>query len=185
MFQYEGEHHSEPDNNDHLRYINIYSNAMLLLRRVEMDHGNTINDYTYEYHIPDTITAGKHSNKRQPMIPISRKGIAGKDAFQDISYNSKGQIDSGSYLKDGNIVRFKYHYQKADKHSSALLRAEFVLPHISCTVSWCAPPRHNPERLETWVSHSHLICQIILTFQDPSSSSHRGNVCGWSRCLGE
>ncbi|KAH8802484.1 glycosyl transferase [Xylogone sp. PMI_703] len=151
MFQYKGDHRSEPTNNNDLRYINIYSKTMSLLRRVELDHGNTINDYTYEY--PDNASTNTISRKRPPTMPIARRGIAGQDNFQDVSYNSRGQIDSGSYIKDGNMVRFKYHYQKADRYGAALLRAEFVLPHLSCTVSWCAPPRKRPERLESWIPH--------------------------------
>ncbi|RFU27099.1 hypothetical protein B7463_g9236, partial [Scytalidium lignicola] len=150
MFQYRGDHRSEPTNNSDLRYINVYSKTMSLLRRVELDHGNTINDYVYEY--PELAAPGKFS-RRSPIMPMTRRGIAGHDAFQDVSYNSKGQIDSGSYIKDGNIVRFKYHYQRVDRYGGALLRAEFVLPHLSCTVSWCAPPRRKPERLEAWIPH--------------------------------
>lgn len=131
--------------------VNIYSNTMTLHRRMEMSGGDTVNDYIYDYRDSDVAVQKRLSRADLLNTPITRKGIAGKNAQQSISYNSRGQIDSGSYLKDGNIIRFQYHYQKAQKHSGALLRAEFVLPHLSCTVSWCAPPRRKPEKLETWV----------------------------------
>jgi hypothetical protein len=60
-------------------------------------------------------------------------------------------------MKDGNLIRFQYHYQKTAKFQGVLLRAEFVLPHMSCTVSWCAPPRRHPEKLDSWVCFIFII----------------------------
>lgn len=48
-----------------------------------------------------------------------------------MNYNRKGLIESGSYIQDGNIVRFHYHYHKVSKLDGELLRAEFVLPHMA------------------------------------------------------
>jgi hypothetical protein len=143
---------------------------MSLLRRVELDHGSTINDYTYEYRTPDP---GRKRLSKTDLLtcPITRKGIAGQNALQDVNYNSKGQIDSGSWIKDGNLIRFQFHYQKTGKFQAALLRAEFVLPHMSCTVSWCAAPRRRPEKLDSWVSFiikfkiSRLNCNRFLTLK--------------------
>ncbi|KAE8441936.1 hypothetical protein EG329_004144 [Mollisiaceae sp. DMI_Dod_QoI] len=157
MLQYRGDHISEPNTSVDLIATNTYTRAMTLIRRVEVEDGKTINDYVYEYRKPDPKAGKRLLNFDLLTTPITRKGIAGHNEFQDISYNPLGQMDSGSYLQDGNLVRFKYHYQKAAKYGSALLRAEFVLPHLSCTVSWCAPPRTNPERLDTWVPHSQVI----------------------------
>ena len=114
---------------------------MALLRRVELSgDGSMINDYVYEYRDVDPNQPKRLAKSDLLISPIARKGIAGKDAHQDVNYNSKGQIDSGSYLKDGNLIRFQYHYQKASRAEGEFLRAEFVFPHMSCTVSWCAPP---------------------------------------------
>ncbi|KAK0103063.1 hypothetical protein ONS96_005674 [Cadophora gregata f. sp. sojae] len=156
LLQYKGDHKTEPSTNQSLIAINMYSNNMSLKRRVQMNNGNTVNDYVYEYRSTDPGSSKRISKSDLLRAPITRKGIAGKNVLQDVSYNAKGQIDSGSYLLDGNMVRFKYHYQKASKHGGALLRAEFVLPHMSCTVAWCAPPRRKPERLDSWLPHSQV-----------------------------
>lgn len=152
LLQYGGDHHTEPANNASLISINMYSKNMSLLRRVEMESGNTVNDYIYEYKTPDPTVSKSLSKSDLFTSPLTRKCIAGRNSLQDIAYNSKGQIDSGSYIKDGDLIRFQYHYQKAPKYNGALLRAEFVLPYMSCTVSWCASPRWKQERLESWVS---------------------------------
>lgn len=170
LLQYKGDHKTEPSTNQSLIAINMYTKNMSLKRRVQMSNGNTVNDYIYDYRTPDMGSTRRISKTDLLKAPITRKGIAGQNVLQDVSYNSKGQIDSGSYLLDGNMVRFKYHYQKASKHGGALLRAEFVLPHMSCTVAWCAPPRRKPEKLDSWVS---LILDAIHTnsntFQLPHS----------------
>lgn len=156
LLQYKGEHKTEPTTKTALVAINMYSRDMALLRRVEMSNGNTVNDYIYSYRNHDPRASKRLSKTDLLSSPITRKGVAGTNALQNVSYNLKGQIDSGSYMKDGNMVRFQYHYQKSTRHEGALLRAEFVLPHLSCTVSWCAPPRRKPERLETWIPHSQV-----------------------------
>jgi hypothetical protein len=152
LIQYRGDHQSEPESNDDISSINMYSYDMALLRRVEMNQGSTINDYVYEYSHPDPRERKRLSRTDILACPITRKGIGGQHNLQAVNYNSKGQIDSGSWIKDGNLIRFQYHYQRAGKVQAALLRAEFVLPHMSCTVSWCAAPRYHAERLDTWVS---------------------------------
>jgi hypothetical protein len=153
LLQYRGYHHSEPENKDSLCSINMYSKDMALLRRLELNRGSTINDYIYEYRNLDT--ARKRLSKRnQSTLPITRKCVAGQNNFQAVNYNWKGQIESGSWMKDGNLIRFQYDYQKTTKFQDVLLRAEFVFPHMSCKVSWCAPPRRHPEKLDTWVSLS-------------------------------
>jgi hypothetical protein len=151
LVQYHGDHQTEPESKDTISSINMYSHDLTLLRRVEMNKGSTINDYEYEYSRPDPRERKRLSKTDILACPITRKGIAGQNNLQAVNYNSKGQIDSGSWIKDGNLIRFQYHYQKTSKVQAALLRAEFVLPHMSCTVSWCAAPRSRPERLETWV----------------------------------
>jgi hypothetical protein len=149
--QYRGDHKSEPANNTNLCYVNMYSKNMALLRRIELNNGVTVNDYVYEYRKPDPKQPKRISKSDLLKSPITRKGVAGRDHLQDVNYNSKGQIESGSYLKDGNLVRFQYHYQRGAKYEGALIRAEFVLPHMSCTVSWCAAPLRRAENLDNWV----------------------------------
>jgi hypothetical protein len=129
----------------------MYSTNMSLLRRIELSDGSTINDYVYDYRVPDASQPRRISKSDLLAAPITRKGIAGLHNLQNVNYNPKGQIDSGSYLKDGNLIRFQYHYQRGAKYNGALIRAEFVLPHMSCTVSWCAAPRRRPENPENWV----------------------------------
>jgi hypothetical protein len=163
LLQYKGDHASQPTTDKDLVATNMYSNTMALQRRLEMSGGNVFNDYLYDYHHADADAPRRLSRNDLLATPITRKCIAGQNSMQSVSYNSKGQIDSGSYVKDGNLVRFQYHYQKAPRNSGALLRAEFVLPHLSCTVSWCAPPRRKPERLETWVSCLLLSLNVMLT----------------------
>jgi hypothetical protein len=159
LLQFRGDHHSQPEHEDDLCSINMYSKDMALLRRVELDHGHTINDYVYEYRNTADPVRKRLSKSDILTAPMTRKGIAGQNNLQDVNYNSKGQIDSGSWMKDGNLIRFQYHYQKTSRFQGVLLRAEFVLPHMSCTVSWCAPPRRHPEKLDSWVS---LIAIIIF-----------------------
>lgn len=158
--QYEGDHKTEPANDAGLRFVNIYSNSMVLLHRIEYTNGSTVNDYIYEYQDPDPRRSKRLSRTDYISAPIIRKGLAGRDHLQDVCYNSKGQIDSGSHLKDGNLIRFRYHYQKNAKYEGSLIRAEFVLPHMNCTVSWCAAPRRRVENLENWAS-----TLLPMTFQ--------------------
>ncbi|KAF8850512.1 hypothetical protein BDZ45DRAFT_809093 [Acephala macrosclerotiorum] len=150
MLQYRGDHLSEPATIADLMATNTYMKTMCLLHRVETGRGKIINEYSYKY-----INSNKHKQlpkSAPPRTPISKKRTSGQDKFQDASYNMQGQIDSGLYIKDENLVRFKYHYPKGGKDRGALLRVEIILPYLSCMVSWCAPPRKNPERLDTWVT---------------------------------
>ncbi|CZT05212.1 related to glycosyl transferase [Rhynchosporium agropyri] len=157
LLQYKGDHKTEPTTNQSLISMNMYTNNMSLKRRVQMKNGNTVNDYIYDYRTTAYDGSSRRISKSDVLRePITRRGIAGENVLQDVTYNNKGLIDSGSYLLDGNMVRFKYHYQKASKYGGALLRAEFVLPHMSCTVAWCAPPRRKPEKLDTWLPHSQV-----------------------------
>jgi hypothetical protein len=149
LLQYRGTHKIEPKTKTDLIAINMYStNRLTLIRRVEIEKGVMVNDYIYEYRIPDPKSPKRISKSDMLKAPISRTGVAGRNNLQDISYDAKGKIISGSYIKDGNLIRFQYHYQKS---GGSLLRAEFVLPHLSCTVAWCAPPRRKAEKLDSWV----------------------------------
>ncbi|KAL5344247.1 hypothetical protein ACLOAV_010817 [Pseudogymnoascus australis] len=144
--QYRGVHSSEPESWDKLSYINKYSEKISLLRREELRNGETINIAEYDY---QNLTGSKRFSR-----PIARRVIDGQDKFQLINYNRQGLVESGSYFKDGNFIRFRYHYRGMSKLDGEILRAEFVLPHLSCTVSWCAPRPRQSDPLDKWVSCS-------------------------------
>ncbi|CAL3973371.1 unnamed protein product [Diplocarpon coronariae] len=172
LLQYEGDHETEPSIKESLISVSMYGNDMSLKRRLQMEKGITVNDYTYQYRKVDPNASRRLSRADILKYPITRTGIAGRDKLQDVQYNSKGQIDSGSYLLDGNLVRFKYHYQNTGRHIGALLRAKFVLPHMSCTVEWCAPPLRNLERLDSWIPHSQVTVATFVVGHDVWESKY-------------
>lgn len=155
MYIYQGEHKSEPKEVKSLKYVNTYTRDMLLQVREEFEKGELVNEYHYDYRNP-AKRGFKLSRGVNPRLPLGRRCVRGKNHLQSIQYNRKGLIEAGSYIKDGNLVRFKYHYRKNPRFGDELLRAEFVLEYMSCTVSWCAPPRHHPEKIERWIPHSKI-----------------------------
>ncbi|KAK2781195.1 hypothetical protein FQN53_000739 [Emmonsiellopsis sp. PD_33] len=155
LFQYRGVHKSEPQGKQLLTHVSAYSKEMLLLVKEEYKWQNVINEYHYDYDVPSGRKS-RLTKKRSPRLPISRRCLRGDNAQQSVQYNRRGLVESGSYMKDGNLVRFKYHYRKNTQFGDELLRAEFVLAHINCTVSWCAPPKHRPEKVERWIPHSKV-----------------------------
>jgi hypothetical protein len=161
--QYHGENKVEPEGLDKLCYVNTYSSQMALLRRKEFQNGDAVNIFEYEYWRPDSAASRRLSKSDMTKPPMTRRCVAGQDQLQVVNYNRKGLIESGSYLKDGNLIRFQYHYRRAAKLHVELLRAEFVLPHMSCTVSWCSPPPRHPEKLDKWVCFIRLASGHILT----------------------
>ncbi|KAJ5922453.1 hypothetical protein N7516_010156 [Penicillium verrucosum] len=154
IYHYAGEHKTEPKEVKSLKYVSTYSGEMLLLVKQEFKDGKVINEYHYDYRVPTkkVFKLNKSSNR----IPLGRRCVSGANYLQSVQYNRKGLIESGSYMKDANLIRFKYHYRKNPRFGDELLRAEFVLSHISCTVSWCAPPRRHPEKIERWIPHSKV-----------------------------
>jgi hypothetical protein len=131
--------------------ITQYDADMRVTLRQEHKNGKVTNEYTYEYapkHPTRGIMLSKVKNSR---IPLSRRCVAGDDEGAHVYYNHKGHLESGSYISHGNLVRFKYHYRKNAKYDDELLRAEFVLPHMSANVSWCAPPVRHAEKMERWI----------------------------------
>ncbi|KAK2764485.1 hypothetical protein FQN54_009180 [Arachnomyces sp. PD_36] len=156
LFQYSGLHETEPESGSKsLKCINTYSKQMILLSREDLENGKVVNEYNYEYQAPNKrgIKLSKGSSHR---LPIGRRCVRGKNNLESVHYNQRGLIESGSYMKDDNLVRFKYHYRKNARFGDELLRAEFVLSHINCTVSWCAPPTRRPERVDRWIPHSKV-----------------------------
>ncbi|PLB38320.1 glycosyltransferase family 4 protein [Aspergillus candidus] len=155
VYYYLGEHKTEPEGTKHLNHVSTYSKDILLLVRQEFKDGKLSNEFHYDYRVPakKVLSLSKISESK---IPMGRRCVRGQDKLQSIQYNRKGLIEAGSYMKDGNLIRFKYHYRKNPRFGDELLRAEFALSHITCTVSWCAPPIRHPEKVERWIPHSKV-----------------------------
>ncbi|KAF1914209.1 glycosyl transferase [Ampelomyces quisqualis] len=131
--------------------ITQYDRDMRITLRQEYKNVKVTNEYTYEYGTKRSSRLIQLSKFRHNRIPMSRSCIAGDDTGAKVHYNRKGHLESGSYISHGNLVRFKYHYRKNAKYDDELLRAEFVLPHMSANVSWCAPPVRHAEKTERWI----------------------------------
>jgi hypothetical protein len=155
LYQYAGNHDKEPEGTAALRYVSTFSKQMQLLVREQYNGPNLINEYHYDYQSSNKSRT-RLSKWNNPKIPLGRRCVRGQNHLQSVQYNHKGLIESGSHMKDGNLVRFKYHYRKNARFADELLRAEFVLSHISCTVSWCAPPRRHAEKVDRWIPHSKI-----------------------------
>jgi glycosyltransferase involved in cell wall biosynthesis len=154
LFYYTGILDKEPQDGLVLA-VASYSKEYRLTSKEDFVDGISVNEYVYEY--------PARRNKREPTlsgestrIPLSRICVRGDNQSATVQYNHKGFIESGSYVRHGNLVRFKYHYRKNAKFDDELLRAEFVLPHLSCNVSWAAPPVRHPEKPERWIPHSRV-----------------------------
>ncbi|KAL5117245.1 hypothetical protein ACEQ8H_004804 [Pleosporales sp. CAS-2024a] len=131
--------------------ITHYGRDMRITLRQEYKNGKIVNEFTYEYAARQATRILKLSKIKNSRIPTSRSCTAGEDEGAKVHYNHKGHLESGSYISHGNLVRFKYHYRKNAKYDDELLRAEFVLPHMSANVSWCAPPVRHAEKMERWI----------------------------------
>lgn len=132
--------------------VTSYNKDMRISTRIEYKNGEATNEYAYEYPTQRTPQRfNKISKAQNTRIPLSRHCTRGNDAGSKIQYNLKGHIESGSSVQHGNLMRFKYHYRKNAKYDDELLRAEFVLLHMSANVSWCAPPVRHAEKMERWI----------------------------------
>jgi hypothetical protein len=171
LYMYTGLHDKEPNGSDTLRAINSYSKAMLLISREEYEKRELVNEYRYEYMDKKSRRQSRLSKTINPRIPLSRTCIRGRNEKEYVHLNFKGFIESGSYVKDGNLVRFKYHYRKNAKFEDELLRAEFVLPHMTCNVSWCAPPARHPAKMERWIPNSRVNEATFVDGSDVYESS--------------
>jgi hypothetical protein len=134
----------------HVR-ITQYDKDMRITSRQEHKNAKVTNEYTYEYESRRLTPIVKLSKVKNTRLPMSRTCTSGDDEGSKVQYNHKGHIESGSYISHGNLVRFKYHYRKNARYDDELLRAEFVLPHMSANVSWCAPPVRHAEKMERWI----------------------------------
>jgi hypothetical protein len=156
LFYYSGIHDKEPQDGEVIA-VSSYSKHLRLTAREEFINGVSTNEYIYEYPSGKKKTSKSRLSKSESSrIPLSRVCVRGQNQTAVVQYNHKGFIESGSYVRHGNLVRFKYHYRKNAKYDDELLRAEFVLPHLSCNVSWAAPPIRHPEKPERWIPHSRV-----------------------------
>ena len=162
---------SEPSDERGLQTVCKYSSGMRLQSREEYSKGEVNAKYVYDYHSKRQSRNNKVTKYDQKGIPLSRRCTAGKDQGAIVQYNHKGHIESGSYMLHGNIIRFKFNYRKNAKYGDELLRAEFVLPHISCNVNWSAPPVRHPEKMERWIPHSRVIEATFVQGSDVYESS--------------
>ncbi|RAL63519.1 hypothetical protein DID88_003939 [Monilinia fructigena] len=153
--QYSGALDQEPDDGAKLERISIYNKDLLLLRREDYFNGAKSNVYEYEYDLENIPRQKINQNSRR--YPISRRCIQGENELEEVSFNSQGLVQSGSYILDGNLVRFNCHYRQNSNFDDELLRAEFVLPHMFCMVSWAAPPVKHQDKLDTWIPHSQVL----------------------------
>ncbi|EPS26705.1 putative polysialyltransferase [Penicillium oxalicum 114-2] len=157
VYQYSGEHKTEPKDKEArtLKYVSSYTSEMLLLIKQEFKDGKLVNEYHYDYQAP--LKKGlKLGTSTKSRMPLGRRCVQGENHLQSIQYNSKGLVEKGSYMKDGNLIRFQYHYRKNPRFGDELLRAEFSLSHITCNVAWCAPPRRNRNKEHRWIPHTKV-----------------------------
>lgn len=157
VLMYNGNLDRAPDDNRDLQRVSTYNyKNMALLRLEEYYQASQINTYQYEYSLK-SLKKRKISKITNERYPIRRRCIAGRDKHEEINFNCQGLVESGSYLLYGNIIRFKCYYQKGSNYSGELLRADFILSHLHCTVSWSVPPKNHPEKLEEWIPHPRVI----------------------------
>jgi glycosyltransferase involved in cell wall biosynthesis len=131
--------------------ITVYDKDMRVCSRMEYKNEEVTNEFLYTYPKKRVSRVSKITKFQNTRIPLTRQCVRGSDEGARVQYNYKGHIESGSYMQHGNLVRFKYHYRKNAKYDDELLRAEFVLPHMSANVSWCAPPIRHAEKTERWI----------------------------------
>ncbi|KAF2808374.1 glycosyl transferase [Mytilinidion resinicola] len=149
LYVYPGAHKEEPKTGHTM--VSTFGHDMKLYSRKEYTKGDVTNEFVYDYNLRFVRRHSKILKWDNPRIPLAKTCIGGKDEGAVFRYNYKGHVDSGSYLLHGNLVRFQYHYRKNAKYDDELLRAEFILPHLSCNVSWCAPPARHADKPERWI----------------------------------
>jgi len=158
VHQYAGTLDREPADKMSLQRVSIYSKGMMLMRREDYSNGNKTNVYKYEYLTDPEKTSRRFLTKaRTNRYPALRKCIEGNNKSEEHVYNQYGLVEMGSYILHGSLVRFSCHYRQESNFEDELLRAEFALPHMTCTVAWSAPPTHHPEKLETWIPSSQVM----------------------------
>ncbi|KAK5080764.1 hypothetical protein LTR05_008469 [Lithohypha guttulata] len=149
LYQYSGQHLSQPETDKELISKNSYTDRLVLSSRVEYSKATVQNEYTYEY-----ARGGKGLSAR---IPVTRRCIRGANNDQLVEYDDRGYMASGSYIKDGNFTRFTFWYRENARFDDELLRAEYVLPHMTIKISWCVPSRKTPKQLDKAIPNSNVV----------------------------
>lgn len=184
---YTGEHKTEPDDSTLLKYVCTYSNDLLLNIRQELSYGQLVNEYHYDYFIPRRTSRLKKSFAAK--IPLSRRCVNGEHASQRAQYNRNGLISSGSYMRNGSLVRFQYRYRKNPHFGDELLSAEFSFPHTRCSISWCAPPLRRSEKANRWIPHAKVTRATFVQGSDVYESrwlyDHKFNPAIFTTLNGE
>ncbi|KAH8593367.1 glycosyltransferase family 4 protein [Bisporella sp. PMI_857] len=157
VYQYSGNLDREPTDKVKLQRISTYNKGMHLLTREDYSNGAKTNFYKYEYSSKVESTKKRLSKGAKLRYPALRICIEGNNKSEEHIFNKQGLVQRGSYILHGSLVRFSCHYRQASNFEDDLLRAEFVLPHMTCTVSWSAPPSNHPERLDTWIPSSQVM----------------------------
>ncbi|RKF62390.1 putative glycosyl group 1 family protein [Erysiphe neolycopersici] len=166
VLMYSGNLDRAPNDNRNLQRVSTYNyKTMSLLQLEEFCQESKINTYQYEYSLKSSKKR-KISKITNDRYPIRRICIAGRDKHEEINFNPQGLVESGSYLLYGKIIRFKCYYQKGSNYDGELLRADFILSHLQCTVSWSVPPKNHPERLEKWIPHPRVIRATFIVGAD-------------------
>ncbi|KAH0537525.1 hypothetical protein FGG08_005700 [Glutinoglossum americanum] len=170
LYQYSGRHDREPEGHQNLVAINTYTDKLVLCRREEYAYQSLVNEFSYEYHSGSSARDSRILKTSNPKLAIGRRCVQGKLEGQLVQYDNRGFITSGSAIKDGNLLHFKFWYRKNARFDDELLRAEYVFPHISVKVSWCAPPPRHPEKSDRWIPHSKVMEATFIQGADKYES---------------
>lgn len=171
LYTYKGSHKIE-SNSDHsmLVGINTYSASKQLIAREEYANGESTNVFEYDYDLP--MKRGRNVlAKRIRAMPHTRRCVHGLRDLENVSYNSHGLVERGSYMVGGNLMHYKLSYRKNAQFPDELLRAEFQMAHLSCSVSWSAPPHRHPEKLDRWIPQTKVLKCTFLQGADIYESS--------------
>lgn len=161
VYQYAGEHTTEPKNDTTLKSVSSYSREMLLHIKEEFKNGMLVDEYHYDYRAP-TKKGVRLEKAAFSRIPLGRRCVQGENYLQSVQYDRKGLIERGSYMKNGDLVRFQYHYRKDACFGDELLRAEFSLAHITCSVSWCVAPRRHEDKINRWIPYAKVTSAMFV-----------------------
>jgi glycosyltransferase involved in cell wall biosynthesis len=169
--QYLGNHNHEPSDSEQLMAVNTYNDKLVLRQREEYSKQSLVSLFTYEY--------PQDGRTRDSKLPIQRQCIRGDLNGLVVQYDKRGYITSGSYIKDGNLVEFKWFYRKNAKFDDELLRGEYVLAHITIKVSWCVPPPKHAEKLDKWLPNPKVMETTFIegteVYHSKWSYDHRSN----------
>ncbi|KAG9248806.1 glycosyltransferase family 4 protein [Calycina marina] len=157
VYQYAGVLAREPVEKTKLQRVSTYNRNRNLLNREDYQNGTKVNIYKYEYAAATDKASKRLSKTKASRYPLKRRCIEGKDELEEHVYNRQGLVERGSYILHGNLIRFSCHYRQPSNFEDELLRAEFVLPHLTCTVAWSTPPKNHVEKPDQWIASSQVM----------------------------